>query len=71
MLVKIQLLIQIHLHYAANIEMAPVVTQYEKSNEEAKEIEKVLTENQKTIEECIYFLKCTSSNNVLNHYYLK
>ena len=36
MLVKIRLLIQIHLHYAANIEMAPVVTQYEKSNEEAK-----------------------------------
>ena len=42
--------------YAANIEMAPVVTQYEKSNEEAKEIEKVLTENQKTIADVSSFL---------------
>jgi prolyl-tRNA synthetase len=42
--------------YAANIEMAPVVTQYEKSNEEAKEIEKVLTENQKTIADVSLFL---------------
>ena len=42
--------------YAANIEMAPVVTQYEKSNEEVKEIEKVLTENQKTIADVSSFL---------------
>ena len=42
--------------YAANIEMAPVVTQYEKSNEEAKEVEKVLTENQKTIADVSSFL---------------
>ena len=42
--------------YAANIEMAPVVTQYEKSNEEAKELEKVLTENQKTIADVSSFL---------------
>ena len=42
--------------YAANIEMAPVITQYEKRNEEAKEIEKVLTENQKTIADVSSFL---------------
>ncbi len=42
--------------YAANIEMAPVVTQYEKSTEEAKEVEKVLTENQKTIADVSSFL---------------
>ncbi len=42
--------------YAANIEMAPVVTQYEKSDEEAKEVEKVLTENQKTIADVSSFL---------------
>ena len=56
MLVKIPLLIRIHLHYAANIEMAPVVIQYEKSTEEAKEVEKVLTENQKTIADVSSFL---------------
>ena len=38
------------------LRMAPVVTQYEKSNEEAKEIEKVLTENQKTIADVSSFL---------------
>lgn len=42
--------------YAANIEMAPVITQYEKSNEEEKEIDKVLTENQKTIADVSAFL---------------
>ncbi|WP_428908629.1 proline--tRNA ligase [Niallia sp. Krafla_26] len=42
--------------YAANIEMAPVVTQYEKSNEDVKELEKVLTENQKTIADVSSFL---------------
>ena len=42
--------------YAANIEMAPVITQYEKRNEEAKEVEKVLTENQKTIADVSSFL---------------
>ncbi|WP_338469819.1 proline--tRNA ligase [Niallia sp. XMNu-256] len=52
--------------YAANIEMAPVVTQYEKSNEEVKEMEKVLTENQKTIADISSFLnvsveKCIKS----------
>jgi len=43
--------------YAANIEMAPVMTQYEKSNEDVKELEKVLTENKKTIAEVSSFLQ--------------
>ncbi|USK51685.1 proline--tRNA ligase [Bacillus sp. CMF12] len=43
-------------HYAANIEMAPVIAQYSKSNEEPKELEKAETENQKTIEEVSSFL---------------
>ena len=34
--------------YAANIEMAPVTVQYEKKDEALKDMEKVLTENQKT-----------------------
>lgn len=42
--------------YAANIEMAPVVTTYEKSNEEPKELEKVATPNQKTMQEVADFL---------------
>ncbi|MDF2039749.1 proline--tRNA ligase [Cytobacillus oceanisediminis] len=42
--------------YAANIEMAPVIAQYSKSNEEPKELEKAETENQKTIEEVSSFL---------------
>lgn len=44
-------------NYAANIEMAPVVMEYEKKAEPAKELEKVLTENQKTFEEVASFLK--------------
>ncbi|QOR68592.1 proline--tRNA ligase [Cytobacillus suaedae] len=52
--------------FAANIEMAPVVTNYEKSNETPKELEKVKTEGQKTIEEVSSFLdvdqtKCIKS----------
>ena len=43
-------------NYAANIEMAPVVTHYEKSNEPLKDMEKVLTENQKTIADISNFL---------------
>lgn len=43
-------------NYAANIEMAPVHTNYKKSDEASKELEKVLTENQKTIEEISSFL---------------
>ncbi len=34
--------------YAANIEMAPVLAQYSKSNEEPEELEKAATENQKS-----------------------
>jgi prolyl-tRNA synthetase len=43
--------------YAANIEMAPVVMDYQKSDEPANEMDKVLTENQKSIEEVSGFLK--------------
>jgi prolyl-tRNA synthetase len=43
-------------NYAANVEMAPVVTHYEKSNESLKDMEKVLTENQKTIADVSNFL---------------
>jgi len=46
--------------YAANIEMAPVVTPYERSNEEEQELKKVLTENQKTITEVSAFLNVTA-----------
>lgn len=46
--------------YAANIEMAPIVTKYEKSSEEQKELQKVHTENQKTIDEVSSFLNVTS-----------
>lgn len=42
--------------YAANIEMAPVIATYEKKNEEPKELTKVLTKNQKSIEEVSTFL---------------
>ncbi|MBN8199627.1 proline--tRNA ligase [Bacillus sp. NTK034] len=42
--------------YAANIEMAPVLAQYSKSNEEPEELEKAATENQKSIEEVSAFL---------------
>lgn len=42
--------------YAANIEMAPVINAYEKSSEAEKDLDKVLTENQRTIEEVSGFL---------------
>ncbi|RWZ60456.1 proline--tRNA ligase [Halobacillus fulvus] len=42
--------------YAANIEMAPVVATYEKSDEAPKEMEKVSTPNQKTMQEVADFL---------------
>lgn len=45
--------------YAANVEMAPVVTTYEKSSESVKQLEKVLTSGQRTIEEITKFLKVT------------
>ncbi|WP_369903016.1 proline--tRNA ligase [Bacillus manliponensis] len=52
--------------YAANIEMAPVVASYEKSNEAELALEKVETPNQKSIEEVSAFLnmeatKCMKS----------
>ncbi|CAM4021601.1 prolyl-tRNA synthetase [Bacillus manliponensis] len=52
--------------YAANIEMAPVFTSYEKSNEAELSLEKVETPNQKSIEEVSAFLnieatKCMKS----------
>ncbi|MBM4763931.1 proline--tRNA ligase [Bacillus sp. B15-48] len=43
--------------YAANIEMAPVVVQYEKKDEPNKPLEKVLTENKRTIEEVAEYLQ--------------
>ncbi|MBA2870840.1 prolyl-tRNA synthetase [Anoxybacillus calidus] len=52
--------------YAANIEMAPVITTYEKSDEPLRELEKVHTPEQKSIEEVSSFLnvsreKCIKS----------
>ncbi|MEH7382560.1 proline--tRNA ligase [Bacillus sp. JJ1533] len=52
--------------FAANIEMAPVVMEYPKSDEPVKELEKVETIGQKTIEEVAAFLdvpkdKCIKS----------
>ncbi|WP_071395304.1 proline--tRNA ligase [Bacillus tuaregi] len=47
--------------YAANIEMAPVVTTYERSNEPLQTLEKVLTENQKTIADVSAFLNVTAA----------
>lgn len=43
-------------NYAANIEMAPVINTYEKSNEPQNELLKVKTEGKKTIEEVSAFL---------------
>lgn len=52
--------------FAANIEMAPVITNNKKSDENLKELEKVLTVDQKTIEDVSKFLdvaaeKCMKS----------
>ncbi len=47
--------------YAANIEMAPVVTQYEMSSEEQLSIEKIATPGQKTIEEVRQYLSVDST----------
>ena len=43
--------------YAANVEMAEVVATYEKSSEAMKELEKVATPNQKSIDEVAAFLQ--------------
>lgn len=48
--------------YAANIEMAPVIATYEKSDEDMKELEKIETPNQKTIEEISVFLNVTKES---------
>ncbi|MFE7061864.1 proline--tRNA ligase [Sutcliffiella sp. NPDC057660] len=50
--------------YAANIEMAPVVANYEKSGEAAEELEKVSTPDKKTIEEVSDFLQVTSTKMI-------
>lgn len=48
--------------YAANIEMAPVLVQYEKKAEAEKPMEKVLTENQKTIAEVSAYLNVSAED---------
>ncbi len=48
--------------FAANIEMAPVVANYEKKSEAALEKEKVSTPGQKTIEEVASFLQMEKSD---------
>ncbi|MEH6942139.1 proline--tRNA ligase [Bacillus sp. JJ722] len=48
--------------YAANIEMAPVVATYEKSTDAPKELEKVETPNQKSIEEISTFLQVDAAS---------
>lgn len=47
--------------YAANIEMAPVITKYEKKAEAQKALEKIKTENQKTIEDVSAYLNVTAA----------
>ncbi|WP_226681300.1 proline--tRNA ligase [Sutcliffiella horikoshii] len=48
--------------FAANIEMAPVVANYEKKSEAARGMEKVNTPDQKTIEEVASFLQMEKSD---------
>lgn len=48
--------------YAANIEMAEVTVEYQPINEEVKDLEKVATPDQKTIEEVSAFLQVAPSN---------
>ncbi|KMY29573.1 prolyl-tRNA synthetase [Lysinibacillus xylanilyticus] len=49
-------------NYAANIEMAEVLVDYQPSDEALKELEKVTTPDQKTIEEVSAFLNIEPSN---------
>jgi len=49
-------------NYAANIEMAEVLVDYQPSDEALKDLEKVATPDQKTIEEVSAFLNVDSSN---------
>lgn len=48
--------------YAANIEMAEVIADYQTSDEALKEVEKVVTPDQKTIEEVSAFLQVMPAN---------
>ena len=48
--------------YAANIEMAEVIADYQTSDEALKEVEKVATPDQKTIEEVSAFLQVKPAN---------
>ncbi|MGE7841807.1 proline--tRNA ligase [Lysinibacillus sp. NPDC093712] len=48
--------------YAANIEMAEVTVEYQPANVELKDLEKVATPDQKTIEEVSAFLQVAPSN---------
>ncbi|WP_050614811.1 proline--tRNA ligase [Bacillus testis] len=48
--------------FAANIEMAPVVANYEKSSEAEKELEKVATPDQKSIEDVSSFLNVEATS---------
>ncbi|MGG2086736.1 proline--tRNA ligase [Priestia aryabhattai] len=48
--------------YAANVEMAPVVNTYEKSNEAEKELTKVETPNQHSIEDVAAFLNVEATS---------
>ncbi|MGE7598909.1 proline--tRNA ligase [Lysinibacillus fusiformis] len=48
--------------YAANIEMAEVIADYQTSDEALKEVEKVATPDQKTIEEVSAFLQVMPAN---------
>ncbi|HDX9587652.1 TPA: proline--tRNA ligase [Bacillus pseudomycoides] len=48
--------------YAANIEMAPVIASYEKSDEVEKALEKIATPDQKAIEEICEFLNIKATN---------
>lgn len=48
--------------FAANIEMAPVVANYEKKAEDARNMEKVNTPDQKTIDEVASFLQMEKSD---------
>ncbi|WP_226034912.1 proline--tRNA ligase [Aquibacillus saliphilus] len=50
--------------YAANIEMAPVVSTYTKENEPLKELEKIATPNQKTMQEVADYLNHSLSKGL-------
>ncbi len=53
--------------YAANIEMAEVNVDYDKSDESLKEVEKIATPDQRTIDEVASFLEVEADATVLKH----